>query len=482
MSITLLCLVKGNTLANAFPVDIEKDQLVGHLKKVIKAEKHKTFHGVEADELRLWKVEIGGDHLDDQLKNLALNNSDELSAINEIAEYWTENPPKKHIHVLVEPPASTASSNREQELLDRIALLEEKLSKSEYAFDVVVSPKRTKSFKWTANVKDATLEDLKEQIREEYNPATLENDGAVLKFVSNDGKDTERHSPRNDQDFCKMLRQFVSKGISKFTVFIETPSKAFSDWTFPKVCQLYELGESDDPSLSVFPPFTCECKDLKDDSSQAILNHLIAELEARLETIPINGNEASKSQYVCSYLVAGANLYKGKFELRPEKNITGPNGHGPVDFAIDLLQTAKTVGVTEVKNEDFYKGIAQNAVQLESALSNRKRKANEMEEDSVFMGKVFGIITDAEKWYFMECSLDDQDRLRFKLSKPISVVYDSENMGGNVERVLGHIAWLLEEVQKSDSGSRSEERVIKRAKSLNKIAPEEEESDTVVKS
>ncbi|CAG8768241.1 9177_t:CDS:2, partial [Ambispora leptoticha] len=156
-------------------------------------------------------------------------------------------------------------------------------------------PKRTKSFKWTANVEAATLGDLKEHIREEYNPVTLENDGAVLKA---------------------------------FTVIIEIPSKAFSDWSFPKVCQLYGLGESDDPSLSVFPPFTCEYKELKTDSSQAILKHLIAELEAR------------------------------------------PNGRGPVDFAIDLLQTAKTVGVTVVKDEDFYKGIAQNAVQLESALSN----------------------------------------------------------------------------------------------------------------
>jgi hypothetical protein len=256
----------------------------------------------------------------------------------------------------------------------------------------------------------------------------------------------------------------------RISVIIETPSKGFAEWSFPKMCQLYGLSESDDPSLSVFPPFTCECKDLKDDSSQAILKHLIAELEARLETIPINGNEASKSQYVCSYLVAGANLYKGKFELRPEKNITGPNGHGPADFAIDLLRTTKTVGVTEVKDEDIFKGIAQNAVQLESALSNRKRKANEMEEDSVFVGKVFGIVTDAEKWYVMECSLDYQDRLRFKLSKPVTVVYDSKNMGDNVERVLGHIAWLLEEVQKPDSDSRSEERVIKRAKSLNKIA------------
>ncbi|PKK42841.1 hypothetical protein RhiirC2_722784, partial [Rhizophagus irregularis] len=181
--------------------------------------------------------------------------------------------------------------------------------------------------------------------------------------------------------------------------------------------------------------------------------------------IPISGNEASKSQYVCSYLVAGVNLYERKFELRPEKNITGPNGHGPVDFAIDLLQTAKTVGVTEVKDEDFFKGIAQNAVQLESALSNRKRKANEMEEESVFVGKVFGIITDAEKWYFMECSLDDQDRLRFKLSEPIVVVYKDENMENMVRKVLGHIAWLLEEVQKPDSASQSEERAIKKPRS-----------------
>jgi hypothetical protein len=182
-----------------------------------------------------------------------------------------------------------------------------------------------------------------------------------------------------------------------------------------------------------------------------ILKNLITELEARLKSIPINGNEASKSQYVCSYLVAGANLYEGKFELRPEKSITGPNGHGPVDFAIDLLQTAKTVGVTEVKDEDFLKGIAQNAVQLESALSNRKRKASEISEEGAFVGKTFGIVTDAEKWYFLECSLGDQDKLRFKLLKPVIVVYGNEGMERDVERVLGHIAWLLEETQKPDS-------------------------------
>ena len=70
----------------------------------------------------------------------------------------------------------------------------------------------------------------------------------------------------------------------------------------------------------------------------------------------------------------------------------------------------------------------------------------------------------------MECSLDDQDKLTFKLSKPVTVVYDSKNMGDNVERVLGHIAWLLEEVQKSDTAvNLGGERLIKRHRSLSNL-------------
>ena len=127
-------------------------------------------------------------------------------------------------------------------------------------------------------------------------------------------------------------------------------------------------------------------------------------------------------------------------------------------------------GVTEVKKDDFVKGVAQCAVQLESSLSNCKRKANEMEEDQTF-GRIFGIVTDAEKFYFMECSMDGQGRPSFKLSEPVVVVYNDENMENMVSKVLSHIAWLLEEVQKSDSAvNLGSEREIKRVKSLSKIA------------
>src|ERR1700722_9954583 len=100
MSITLLCLVKGSTTANAFPVDINKDQLVGHLKEAIKAKKQNDFAGVDADKLRLWKKEIPDDQ-DDLLSNLILNDEPKLLATREIGDYWTEKPPKRHIHVII---------------------------------------------------------------------------------------------------------------------------------------------------------------------------------------------------------------------------------------------------------------------------------------------------------------------------------------------------------------------------------------------
>jgi len=221
--------------------------------------------------------------------------------------------------------------------------------------------------------------------------------------------------------------------------------------------------------MAVFPVFSCGSVN----PSQESLKNLMIELKSRLDNTPINllSIEATKSLYVYSYLLAGANNFKGKFEIRPQKNISGPNGHGPLDFAVDLLRIAKTVGVTEVKKDDFVKGVAQCAVQLESSLSNRKRKANEVEENQM-VGKVFGIVTDAEKFYFMECSLDNQDRPSFKLSEPVVVIYNDENMENMIRKVLSHIVWLLEEAQKPVEASQSDEqtRLPKKQRSSTNLA------------
>ena len=128
MSITLLCLVKGNTLANAFPVDIEKDQLIGHLKEAIK-DKIDVPANFKAKDIKLWKVEIPDDQ-DDLLNSLTLQDQPELLATREIGDYWTEKPPKRHIHVLVEPPASTTASDEVLELRKQLATMQELLNKS----------------------------------------------------------------------------------------------------------------------------------------------------------------------------------------------------------------------------------------------------------------------------------------------------------------------------------------------------------------
>jgi hypothetical protein len=112
MPITLLCLVKRNTTTSAFPVDIEKGQLIGHLKEAIKAKNLQTFANVDAKDLKLWKVPISDDQVD-PLSNLSLQDSDELLAIRKISKYFPDPPPEEHIHVLVFSPESTVTSSRE---------------------------------------------------------------------------------------------------------------------------------------------------------------------------------------------------------------------------------------------------------------------------------------------------------------------------------------------------------------------------------
>ena len=103
MSITLFCLVKGNTTANAFEVDIEKDKSISHLKGVIKESQKPFFDRIPTKDIKLWKKEIPDDQ-DDLLSNLTLNDGDELLATKKISKYFPDSPPKEHIHVIVKLP------------------------------------------------------------------------------------------------------------------------------------------------------------------------------------------------------------------------------------------------------------------------------------------------------------------------------------------------------------------------------------------
>src|SRR5947199_9424315 len=113
-------------------------------------------------------------------------------------------------------------------------------------------------------------------------------------------------------------------------------------------------------------------------------------------------------------------------------------------YAIECRSTGRILGMIEVKKEDFMKGFAQAYVQMESTLT-RKRKADEI-DNGQDVDRVFGIVTDASEWYFMECSLDNEGKPSFKLSKPVIIVYDDAKVDTKVKKVLSHIVLLLLEL------------------------------------
>ncbi|PKK70554.1 hypothetical protein RhiirC2_849825 [Rhizophagus irregularis] len=345
MSVTLLCLVKGNTLANAFPVHIDSDQLVGDLKEAIK-DKIDVPAGFKAKDLKLWNVSIPDDQ-DDLLRNLTLNDGYELLATREIAT----------IVERLEPPVSTVTSSREQELLDQVASLQALLNKSVHVFDVVVSSKRTKSFKWTVNIERATLDGLKNSIRAMNQTPALENDGAVLNMLNDSGK----FSPRNDQDLREMLQVDFLEALQRMDV-----------------CELYGLSDDPNPSIDVYPVFSCGCADTKNEKYKEALRKLFDELETRVATTPIDVSyEATKSIYLYTYLVSATYPFKDQVKVVPEKLIEGKNGRGNLDYGIESRTTGRIIGLVEVKKDDFKQGFAQATVQLESSLG-RKLKANEI--------------------------------------------------------------------------------------------------------
>lgn len=260
----------------------------------------------------------------------------------------------------------------------------------------------------------------------------------------------------------------IDRHVSQFTVTISTPSKAFSSYDLKTVCQLYELGNGSDVSLRVFPEL--KCGHISGKAYERELTKLMTSWEERMPIMPFDGtNEATKSIYVYFILHAAISIFgTSAFTICPEKSIVGARGHGLVDYAIDSTRTQRTVGVTEVKNKDIKEGVAQNAVQLESCLTIRKRKACEM-EDETFVSKAFGIVSDAEKFYFLECRLNGDEKASFKLSKPVAVNYQPSFMKDTAAVVLSHIGWLLGEVEKPEPSTTKEKHQRKKQKNTESL-------------
>ena len=141
-----------------------------------------------------------------------------------------------------------------------------------------------------------------------------------------------------------MLRLFVAKNNFKFTVFIETPSKPFNEWTFPKVYELYGLSDDPNPSIDVYPVFSCGSVNTKDEKYKEALRKFFD--ETRIATTPIDVSyEATKSIYSYTYLALATFPFKSQIKIVPEKLIEGKNGRGNLDYGIESRTTGRTIGL-----------------------------------------------------------------------------------------------------------------------------------------
>ena len=92
----LFCLIENSS--TAFSVTIVATETVDDLKKRIKDEKSNALQNVDADQLKLWKVEIPDDQ---EIDFSSLAPEDELKPTRRINRYWEATPLEDHIHVCI---------------------------------------------------------------------------------------------------------------------------------------------------------------------------------------------------------------------------------------------------------------------------------------------------------------------------------------------------------------------------------------------
>lgn len=119
-AITVNCLVLGDIPPDecVFLIDIGKDKTVFELKKLIKTEKINDFSSIDADKLKLWKVNIPLYTPNQKLNALKddpnvdiekVLGGEVLRPVSKICKAFSDELSDECIHVIVQRPVNTVS-------------------------------------------------------------------------------------------------------------------------------------------------------------------------------------------------------------------------------------------------------------------------------------------------------------------------------------------------------------------------------------
>jgi len=85
---TLFCLIE-NISADPFPIDINPNKTVGHLRKCIKNENAPDLNDINPSNLMLWKVDVSEV---EEVDLTGLTDGNVLKSNLKISSYWKEKP------------------------------------------------------------------------------------------------------------------------------------------------------------------------------------------------------------------------------------------------------------------------------------------------------------------------------------------------------------------------------------------------------
>ncbi|RGB25640.1 hypothetical protein C1646_771445 [Rhizophagus diaphanus] len=98
-SVSINCLVLGMPFRNIISIKIKENEMIGELKRRVKAEKD-YFKTAGASDLRLWhtNTRIGDSNA---IPSFDLFDSNEILSYFQIKDIWKEDPPKSNLHIVV---------------------------------------------------------------------------------------------------------------------------------------------------------------------------------------------------------------------------------------------------------------------------------------------------------------------------------------------------------------------------------------------
>ncbi|CAG8849217.1 3451_t:CDS:2, partial [Gigaspora margarita] len=198
-------------------------------------------------------------------------------------------------------------------------------------------------------------------------------------FIYNEDKDDEELI-ENEYQFniavSKIKPNEENKREISFSIRIKG-RKAYGDWELTEVLQQFlkrqgsSLADLDQFNLVIF--FVIAYSELLDQDppiDSKALQMFIKDLEQKKSNFRVvNANEMTCREFISSFMnseVTHVRSKESELQLKAEEWINGSRGYGPVDYSVNLGEVILLV--EKAKKENFEKGVAQNIVQMHSAI------------------------------------------------------------------------------------------------------------------